>query len=166
MKVGTLAVISAVALGVVGYAIWTLTADRGQTKAASVESATSKRAAYPQRRGKGGIKRVEPTVEGDGPPDKPKSGPAPRPVPKVSLEKARADFKAVIDRYDQLLEGGEPVDSDEWIKLYAAGAEAMLPLRQHLDWDVPEQAEEMRRAESDYRTKTDQLQTRVPVPAR
>lgn len=168
MKPGTLAVISVAALGVVGYAAFTLMVDPGRTKAAqSKRSAADDRAPDSSRgndQAKGGIKRVEPTRKGDAR-ARPKAGPPPKPVPKVSLDKAREDLKSLIAEYDQLIEDKAVLNDERWVKLYARGADAMTPLQQHLSWQVPEQADELRAAQEAYRVRIDKLQRQVVRPS-
>ena len=170
MKPGTLAIVSAVALGVVGYAAWTLMADPGRTKAARTRARdaepddTDADADRPSRsQPKGGIQRRDPTTKGDAR-RKPKGGPPPRPVPKVSLEKAREDFKAVLAEYDELLENETVIDNKQWVDLYAKGAEALTPLQQHLSWKVEAEAEELRTSQEAYRSKINELQRQVSRP--
>lgn len=170
MKPGTLAVVSAVALGVVGYAAWTLMADPGRTKAARSRASTEARQdeeadedGKPRTQPKGGIARRDPTTKGDAR-RKPVGGPPPRPVPKVSLEKAREDFKAVLAEYDELLENETVIDNKRWVDLYAKGAEALTPLQQHLSWKVEAEAEELRTSQEAYREKINELQRQVSRP--
>ncbi|MBL4689011.1 MAG: hypothetical protein JKY37_30750 [Nannocystaceae bacterium] len=168
MKTATLAVISVAALAVIGYAAWTLVADSGQTNAGRrrAHARTETEEATPpggSTRRKGGIRRIEPTLKGDAR-QRPKAGPAPRPVPKVSLEKARSDFQGVIAEYDKLLEAETPLNDKSWVELYAKGAEALIPLQQHLDWSVEAEAAELSKAQASYRTRVDELQRQVVRP--
>ena len=170
MKPGTLAIVSAVALGVVGYAAWTLMADPGRTKAARSRASTAEADDEEAEEGgktrtqpKGGIARRDPTLKGDAR-RKPVGGPPPRPVPKVSLEKAREDFKAVLAEYDELLDNETVIDNKQWIDLYAKGADALTPLQQHLSWKVEAEAEELRTSQEAYREKINELQRQVSRP--
>lgn len=170
MKPGTLAIVSAVALGVVGYAAWTLMADPGHTKAARSRASTEEpddeeadEDGESRTQPKGGIARRDPTTKGDAR-RKPVGGPPPRPVPKVSLDKAREDFKAVLAEYDELLENETVIDNKQWVDLYAKGADALTPLQQHLSWQVEAEAEELRTSQEAYREKINELQRQVSRP--
>jgi len=54
---------------------------------------------------------------------------------------------------DRLAADGTPLTSPQWVDYYKRGNDALLPLQQHLDWAVPDEADELRRANEDLRAK-------------
>jgi len=167
MKTGTLIAVSAAALAIVGYAVWTMSADPGSTARRTKRQADEPAGKSDRpggKRGRGGVRAVEPTTPGDAR-RAAVGGPAPKPVPKISLDTARKDFVALIDEYDALLSSKTPLDNTRWVELYAKGAEVLTPLQQHLSWDVPAEAAEMTAAQQKYRSKIDALQRQVVYEA-
>jgi hypothetical protein len=94
----------------------------------------------------------EPAIEAPGE-GTPEGGPAPRVKPAVDLPQARADFQAVLDELDAHAAAEHHLDNPEWVEIYKRGNDALLPLQQHLQWDVPEEAEELRAAQTKLREK-------------
>ena len=79
--------------------------------------------------------------------------PPPRIEPQVDLEQARADFQAVLEELEAHAAADHHLDNAAWVELYKRGNEALVPLQQHLDWKVPEEAEELRGAQTKLREK-------------
>lgn len=93
----------------------------------------------------------------------PTPGLPPRPKPEISLEQARKDFADFMAELERVEQQGARLTSPEWVDYYKRGHDALLPLQQHLDWTVPDQADELRRANDDMRTKLQTLEPREPV---
>lgn len=82
------------------------------------------------------------------------SAPAPtRPEPSLPLDQARKQFADYMAELDALATREAVLTSPEWVDLYKRGHEAILPLQQNLDPQVPEQARELRMAHEDLRAK-------------
>lgn len=94
---------------------------------------------------------------------RPMPGAPPRPTPEISLPEARKRVAAVMAELEALEQRGARLTSPEWVDLYKRGNDALLPLQQHLDWSIPEHAEELRRANEDLRAKLRVLEPR-PEP--
>jgi hypothetical protein len=90
--------------------------------------------------------------------------PPPRPTPAIPLDEARKGFADYMAELDQLEARGVQLTSPEWVDYYKRGHDALLPLQQHLDWQVPEQAEELRNANQDMRAKLSALEPGRPPP--
>ena len=95
--------------------------------------------------------------------DEPTPGPPPRPKPEISLEEAREQFATYMEEIERLEAEGTTLTSPEWTDYYRRGHEVLLPLQQHLDWTIPEQAEELRRANDGMRTTLGKLEPRAPI---
>ncbi|MCA9706427.1 MAG: hypothetical protein KDK70_11305 [Myxococcales bacterium] len=92
------------------------------------------------------------------PTDGPSPGPAPRPKPEISLEDARKGFADYMAELERLEADGTPLTSPQWVEFYKRGHDALLPLQQHLSWQVASEADELRRANEDMRAKLQALQ--------
>ena len=104
------------------------------------------------------VVRVSPPPEpadqaGDGAGGRPSSGLPPRPKPEISLEEARKQFSDLLAELDRLAATGATLSSPEWVDYYKRGNDALLPLQQHLDTSVADEADELRRANEDLRAK-------------
>ncbi|MEM9462802.1 MAG: hypothetical protein AAGF11_52160 [Myxococcota bacterium] len=174
-------VMGGVALGLVGYAFYTLYAsDPPRSRPAPARAAQNTRAvpdpprddtragrppsasvpAVPRR----AQTKPAPVPEVEAPAaDEPTPGPPPRPKPEISLEEARERFAAYMEEIERLEAEGTTLTSPEWVDYYRRGHEVLLPLQQHLEWTIPEQAEELRRANDDMRTTLGKLEPRVPI---
>ncbi|MCX4239692.1 hypothetical protein [Paraliomyxa miuraensis] len=120
-----------------------------------------------ERRGPPGAK--QPTVRVSPPPQPGERASAPpsldlppRPEPEISLEEARTRFGEVLAELDRLSEQNVALTSPQWVDYYKRGNDALLPLQQHLDVSVPDQADELRRANEDLRAKLRVLEPNGP----
>jgi hypothetical protein len=176
MRSPGLVVMGVVGLLVVGYAFYVLLApppprsgaaarSRAEAEKDADEDEGEPAAAEPRRprarEAKGEpVARPTPVVDAT----RPKSGPPPRPEPAVSLAVARKQYADFMAELDRLAAGDEEITSPEWVELYKRGHEVLLPLQQHLDWQVPEQARELKMANEDMRARLDVIDPNRPDP--
>jgi hypothetical protein len=106
---------------------------------------------------RGGIKPAPVSDKGDA---RERGGAPKMPEPTVSLEQARRDFAAILAEIDAVKDEGRRLEQAAWIDLYKRGNEALTPLHQHLSWSVPEQADELRKAQDDFRAKLREVEPR------
>jgi hypothetical protein len=183
MRSSGLVLMGVAALLLVGYAFYTLLSpspprsgagrSRGEAASRNVDDEPTSgdeedeegkvRARRPRPRGATkGQPETRPAVAIDAAPSE--AGAPPRPTPKVPLDEARKSFADYMAELDGLEARGVELTSPEWVDHYKRGHELLLPLQQHLDWKEPEQAEELRRANEDMRTRLDALQPGRPDP--
>jgi len=58
----------------------------------------------------------------------------------------------------RLEDEGVTLESQQWVEYYKTGHDALLPLQQHLDWQVPDEAAELRKANEDMRNMLRKLE--------
>ncbi len=102
--------------------------------------------------------------DGAAPTPTPAAGLPPRPEPKVSLEEAREKFSEYMAVLQRLDDEGVTLESPQWVEYYKTGHDALLPLQQHLDWQVPDEAAELRKANEDMRTMLQKLEPSAAAP--
>jgi hypothetical protein len=86
-------------------------------------------------------------------------------VPTVPLDEARKAFADYLAELDGLATGGVTLTSPEWVELYKRGHDLLAPLQQHLDWQAPDDAEELRTANEAMRAKLSAVDpNRPPSP--
>lgn len=147
---------SAVALAVLGYAIFALSGSgersRPRPEAASAADPDKPRAASRPAAvaSPGGVAPAPVSSHGDA---RRRGGPPRRPEPAVPLGEARRVFAETMKRFDEINEAGTVLTNEQWIEHYKQGHDALQPLLQHLDWEIAAQADELRRANEDLRTK-------------
>lgn len=93
---------------------------------------------------------------------RPQAPPPPRPVPTVPLDEARKAFADYLGELDGLATGDMKLTSPEWVELYRRGHELLAPLQQHLDPQDPDEADELRTANEDMRTKLNAVEPNRP----
>lgn len=101
---------------------------------------------------------------GASPPPRAPSPPPPRPEPAVSLADARKQFADYMAELDGLAARDAEITSPEWVELYKRGHDVLQPLQQHLDWQVPEEARELKMANEDMRAKLNLIDPNRPDP--
>lgn len=181
MRSPGLVVMGVAALGLVGYAFYTLSGSgspRSEPAPARVVPKPRAVAPDPPRDDERAERPSPPPAAPRRPParpaavtkveeppavDEPTPGPPPRPKPEISLEEAREQFATYMEEIERLEAEGTTITSPEWVDYYRRGHEVLLPLQQHLDWTIPEQAEELRRANDDMRTTLGKLEPRAPI---
>ncbi len=182
MRSSGLVLIGVAALAVVGYAFYTLLAPSPPRSGASrARAETRSRAAADERdrdddEGGEAARPAPARVGAKLPPPRSRPAlplepsaaprePAPRPTPEISLDEARKQFADFMAELDGIETSGMELTSPEWVEYYKRGHELLLPLQQHLDWQVPEQAEELRQANEGMRAKLSGLDPgRQPPP--
>ena len=153
-----------VAAAIVGYAMWT--APGPSTPAKEPASGPVERDDAAGRTGnspgpvRGGIKPAPASAKGDA---RPRGTPPRKVEPTVSLERARRDYGDVIAEIEAVAAEGRRLTQPEYVDLYKRGNDAILPLQQHLDWSVPEQAEELGKLQTDFRSKLAEVEP-GPIP--
>ena len=147
-----------VALAAAGYAFYTLGGRSDRAAPDEPTRAKAERAEPPVRPNRGGVKPAAASAKGDA---RARGGPPPKIEASVSLPKARDEFAAVLDELDAIVKQRRRITNEQWVALYKKGHDALLPLQQHLSWSVPEQADELRTAQDELRTK---LQAAQPRP--
>lgn len=168
MRSPGLVVLVVAGLLVVAYAVYTLTGREDGPRPARVEAGAdagsgerdgaARPSARPRASPRGGIKPAKATRIGDA---RPPPGPPPRPKPKISLDQARQSFADYMAELERLEKKAVKLSSSEWVEYYRRGHETILPLQQHLDWKVPEEAEELRKANESMRNKLRKLEPNV-----
>lgn len=172
MRSPGLVVMGVAAALVVGYAFYTLLtpppprAGAGRSRAEARASAGADEPDREDDDGAGADRARRPRARAAGSSPKPTRQPAlavepapaepglpPRPTPEIPLDEARKQFADFMAELDELDSRGVVLTSPEWVEHYKRGHDALLPLQQHLDWQVPAQADELRRANEDMRAK-------------
>lgn len=169
---------------IVGYAFYMLTPSSSSPRPERVATERSEAKARPKarrpaarpatRQGRRpvpapGLRSDEPRptpsvpAAGETPSPAPVAGQPPRPEPAVSLEEAREKFAEYMAVLERLEDEGVTLESEQWVDYYKSGHDALLPLQQHLDWQVPDEAAELRKANEDMRNTLQKLQP-VPTP--
>lgn len=171
MRSPGLVVMGVAGLLVVGYAFYTLLAppaprggagrSRGEAsqEADDAEPGDGSRKAKPRKGEKPGAKKVVANQ-----PARPPSPPPPRPEPEVPLAEARKQFADYMAELDGLAARDAQLTSPEWVELYKRGHEVLTPLQQNLDWQVPEEAQELKMANEDMRAKLNRIDPNRPDP--
>lgn len=172
MRSPGLVVMGVAGLLVVGYAFYTLLAPpaprggAGRSRGAASQEADDaepgdegSRKAKPRRGEKPGAKKV--VVN---PPPRTPSPPPPRPEPEVPLAEARKQFADYMAELDGLAARDAELTSPEWVELYKRGHDVLAPLQQNLDWQVPEEAQELKMANEDMRAKLSRIDPNRPDP--
>lgn len=175
MRSPGLVVMGGAGLLVVGYAFYVLLAppeprggagrSRGEASRTAVDEADGgpddggSRTAKPRKADAPGAKKVVVS-----PPPRTPSPPPPRPEPAVSLPDARKQFADYMAELDGLAARDAELTSPEWVELYKRGHDVLQPLQQHLDWQVPEQAQELKMANEDMRAKLNRIDPNRPDP--
>jgi hypothetical protein len=153
-----------VAVAALGYLLWTTTGSSAGDSTAPTEVPSAAAEARPFSAAapvRGGIRPAPATAKGDA---RPRGTPPRKVEPAVSLERARRDFSDVLAEIEAVEAEGRRLTQPEYIDLYKRGNEAILPLQQHLDWKVPEEAEELRAAQTDFRAKLQTIEPRATPP--
>jgi hypothetical protein len=172
MRSPGLVVMGLAGLAVVGYAFYVLLAPPPRSAGRSRSEAASKGAddvepvedgARPPRTRKGaGPVDAKPRAVVDA--QRPKAEPAPRPEASMSLAEARRQFADYMAELDGLAARDAELTSPEWVELYKRGHDVLLPLQQNLDWQVPEQARELKMANEDMRARLNKIDPNRPDP--
>ena len=166
MRSPGLVIMAAVAVAVVGYAIYTLGGSDGpapeRVSPRSAVGANDEAEPRAERAKPAGSLGVKPAPVSDASDSRRRGGPPPRPEPTVSLENARRDFQEVLDELDRVAAAGRPLTTEEWTDYYKRGNDALLPLLQHLSWGEPDDKGELQRANEDLRAKLRAIEPGVP----
>jgi hypothetical protein len=96
--------------------------------------------------------------------DRAPSPPPPRPEPEGSLADARKQLADYMAELDALAARDAKLTSPEWVELYKRGHDMLTPLQQHLDWQVPAEAQELRMANEDIRARLNKIDPNRPDP--
>lgn len=173
MRAPGLVVMGVAGLLVVGYAFYVLLAPpaprsgAGRSRGEASRTAEADDAGEPSDEGSGKAKPRKGGPEGKAaivePPRAP-SPPPPRPKPEIPLPDARKQFADYMAELDGLAARDAELTSPEWVELYKRGHDVLQPLQQHLDWQVPEQAQELKMANEDMRAKLNRIDPNRPDP--
>jgi len=151
--------IALAAAAVLGYAYYTLLAsDRPATATATAGPAAASADPEPRERAsrrKRAPQGVKPAAVSEAGDARRRGGPPPRPEPAIPLPEAREKFADFMAELDRVKDEGRALTTPEWTDYYKRGHDALQPLLQHLDWTKPEEADELRKANEDLRTKLD-----------
>ncbi len=159
---------SVAAAAVFGVALWVATGsdDAAREGTGTTKPEPSEPAASPVETNKGrerpsavrgGIKPASASAKGDA---RTRGGAVPSVEPVVSLDRARKDFADIIAELEGVAAQGRRLTQPEYLDVYKRGNEALLPLQQHLDWQEPEEAEELRTAQTEFRAKLREVEPR------
>jgi len=176
MRSPGLVVMGVAGLLVVGYAFYTLLAPPAPRSGAGRSRGEASRSADADADADepdaDGPRKVRPR-KGDEPAakqavvEKPPRTPSPmppRPEPDVSLPDARRQFADFMAELDGLAARDAKLSSPEWVELYKRGHDLLLPLQQHLDYQVPGEAQELRMANEDMRARLNKIDPNRPDP--
>ena len=87
-----------------------------------------------------------------------------QPEPEVSLAEARKQWADYMAELDALAARGAHLTSPEWVELYKRGHDLLRPLQQHLDYQVPTEARELKMANEDMRARLNKIDPNRPEP--
>ncbi len=154
-----------VAAAVIGYAVYTLITlepARSEPVNAAEDEVGRRPPTRAERAGPRGVKSAPVTIPGDA---RARPGPAPRPEPSIPLPEARNQFEEFLGELDRLDTDGTTLSNEQWVQYYKRGHEALQPILQGLDWQDPEQAKELQKANEDLRKKLWKLQPQAAAAA-